>query len=176
MSSTVTQTSPASIAADFKHAMRRLATTVSIITTSDGDCGRGIVATAVVPICAEPPTMMVAINRSASIYATMRDAEHFCINLLAPRHLDLVAVFSGSLKCVDRFAEGHWREGVGGIPVLVDSLAGLLCKRAQTVDVGTHSLFFGEVAEIVNHADIDPLMWMDGGPVAGPTKLSAWLA
>lgn len=159
------------IQSDFKHAMRRLATTVSIITTRDEICNRGMVATAVVPICADPPTMMIAINRSASFHAALESADHFCINLLAARHLDLVAVFSGSARCIDRFAEGEWREGPAGIPILADSLANLVCRRTRTVDEGTHTLFFGEVLDVANHATIDPLLWMDGGPAARPSRL-----
>lgn len=155
------------IAEGFKLAMRRLATTVSIVTTGQSGRWAGMAATAVVPICAEPPTMMVAVNQSASSHTAIREGEYFCINLLATRHRELVSVFGGKVAADLRFAHGQWIEGTGGVPVLADSLASLTCAHSRAVSFGTHTLFFGEVVDIANHADIDPLLWMDGGVATG---------
>lgn len=155
------------IADGFKLAMRRLATTVSIVTTGAPGRWAGMAATAVVPICAEPPTMMVAVNNSASSHAAMQEGGHFCINLLASRHCELVSVFGGKVAGDLRFAHGSWLEGRGGVPVLEDSLASLTCIQSRTVSIGTHTLFFGQVVEVANHATIDPLLWMDGGVATG---------
>jgi len=147
----------------FRHAMRRLATTIAIVTAGEGEGWTGMAATAVMSVCAEPPTLLIAVNRSASIHPVMSADSHFCVNLLAERHKDLVGVFSGQKKGVARFEAGGWTAGEHGVPVLPDALASLLCRTAGRIDVGTHTLFVGEVEHVVNHDEISPLIWVDGG-------------
>lgn len=146
----------------FRHAMRRLATTIALITSGKGETWTGMAATAVMSVCAEPPTLLTAVNRSASIHPVLLANERFCVNLLADRHRDLVGIFSGQKKGRERFEGGGWVEGPDGIPVLDDALASLVCRTTQRIDVGTHTLFIGEVEEVVNHDEISPLVWVDG--------------
>ncbi len=147
----------------FKHAMRRLATTVALITSGQGEGWTGMAATAVVSVCADPPTLLVAVNRTASLYPTLHAEKRFCVNLLSERHRDLVGIFSGVKKGLARFETGEWVAGADGLPVLGDALAVLNCRTVSTVDVGTHTLFIGEVEHVINHDEIDPLVWIDGG-------------
>jgi len=152
----------APISHGFRHAMRRLATTVALVTTGRGESWAGMAATAVSSVCAEPPTLLVAVNRSASIHPLLSSEPLFCVNLLADRHRELVGIFSGAKKGRARFETGGWLEGREGIPVLDDALASLVCRRTQMIHVGTHTLFLGEVEEVVNHDEISPLIWVDG--------------
>jgi len=147
----------------FKHAMRRLATTVALVTSGQGENWAGMAATAVVSVCADPPTLLVAVNRTASIHPTLHAEKRFCVNLLSDRHRDLVGVFSGKKKGLERFETGQWIAGADGLPVLGDALASLSCRTESTLDVGTHTLFIGRVESVVNHDEIDPLVWVDGG-------------
>jgi len=147
----------------FKHAMRRLATTVALVTSGQGENWVGMAATAVVSVCADPPTLLVAVNRTASIHPTLHAEKRFCVNLLSDRHRDLVGVFSGKKKGLERFETGQWIAGADGLPVLGDALASLSCRTESTLDVGTHTLFIGRVESVVNHDEIDPLVWVDGG-------------
>jgi flavin reductase (DIM6/NTAB) family NADH-FMN oxidoreductase RutF len=153
----------------FRQAMRRLATTVALITSGQGDQWTGMAATAVVSICADPPTLMVAVNRTASLHPTLHAEKRFCVNLLSERHRDLVPVFGGRKKGLARFETGNWAAGYDGLPVLTDALASLTCWTETTLDVGTHTLFIGRVEHVANHDNIDPLIWVDGG-FAGATR------
>jgi flavin reductase (DIM6/NTAB) family NADH-FMN oxidoreductase RutF len=146
----------------FRHAMRRLATTIALITSGQGEGWSGMAATAVMSVCAEPPTLLTAINRSASIHPVLMQEEYFCVNLLADRHQELVGVFSGQKKGIARFETGAWVKHESGIPILDDALASLVCRITRRIDVGTHTLFVGEVEHVVNHDEISPLVWVDG--------------
>lgn len=146
----------------YKAAMRRLAATIALITSGTGDDWSGMAATAVVSICADPPTLLVAVNRSASFHATLHAEKRFCVNVLSQRHQDLVAAFSGKKKGLARFDHGGWVAGPHGLPVLPDALSSMACSTKQTLDVGTHTLFIGAVEQVINHETIDPLVWVDG--------------
>ena len=50
----------------FRHAMRRLATTIALVTAGEGEGWTGMAATAVMSVCAEPPTLLVAVNRTGA--------------------------------------------------------------------------------------------------------------
>ena len=120
-------------------------------------------ATAVTSVTSDPPTVLVAVNRSASLSPVLQAEQRFCINLLAERHRDLVGVFSGGKKGIERFSTGGWVASDEGLPVLPDAVASLICTTQMTLGVATHTLFIGQVQRIVNHPSIDPLIWVDGG-------------
>jgi flavin reductase len=150
----------------FKQAMRRLATTVAIVTTGRGDDYAGMAATAVMSVTADPPTLVVAINRAASMSPLLDADGWFCVNLLAERHQPLVAVFGGAAKGRARFETGDWALTGDAPPVLRDAAASLVCRTSGRFEVGTHTLFVGAVDRIVNHPSIDPLIWVDGRAAA----------
>jgi len=147
---------------DFRQAMRRLATTVAIVTTGSGDNYAGMAATAVMSVTADPPTLVVAVNRTASMSPILGEHGWFCVNLLAERHQDLVAVFGGRKSGQARFEDGEWLMSADRPPVLADAAASLVCETSGRFDVGTHTMFTGAVRHIVNHPKIDPLIWVDG--------------
>ena len=147
---------------DFKQAMRRLASTIALVTSGRGDGWTGMAATAVTSVTADPPTILVAVNRNASLSPVLAEHRQFCVNLLAERHRDLVSLFSGPTKGLARFETGGWETSEEGLPVLSDAVASLMCTTSMTLEVATHTLFIGEVTRIVNHPTIDPLIWVDG--------------
>jgi flavin reductase (DIM6/NTAB) family NADH-FMN oxidoreductase RutF len=147
---------------DFRQAMRRLATTVAIVTTGNRDNYAGMAATAVMSVTADPPTLVVAVNRTASMTPILGDHGWFCVNLLAERHQDLVGIFGGKKSGQARFEDGDWAFDATHPPVLTDAAASLVCETSGRFDVGTHTLFVGEVRAIANHPQIDPLIWVDG--------------
>jgi flavin reductase (DIM6/NTAB) family NADH-FMN oxidoreductase RutF len=147
---------------DFRQAMRRLATTVAIVTTGSRDTYAGMAATAVMSVTADPPTLVVAVNRTASMAPLLGEHGWFCVNLLAERHQDLVAIFGGKKSGQARFEDGDWTFSADMPPVLVDAAASLVCETSGRFDVGTHTLVVGEVRVISNHPKIDPLIWVDG--------------
>jgi flavin reductase len=151
------------LADSFRHAMRRLATTIAIVTTGKPDNWLGMAATAVTSVTAEPPTILVAANKSASMIPTLQQEGRFCVNLLSESHCDLVRAFSGALKGSQRFTVGEWQPSDEGLPVLSDAVSSLICDIVSTIDVGTHRLLIGEVRSVINHPQIDPLIWIDSG-------------
>lgn len=154
---------------DFRNAMRRLASGVCLITAGD----RGMAATAVMSLTAEPPTLAIAVNRSASLFQALQAEELFCVNVLAQRHGDLVGRFSGAIPREERFLHGDWTLAAGQPPVLNDALVSLVCRQVQALETSTHVLFVGEVVRTTSHPAVDPLIWLNGacaGAIPLPTE------
>jgi flavin reductase (DIM6/NTAB) family NADH-FMN oxidoreductase RutF len=147
---------------DFKLAMRRLAATVTIISAWQDGRRFGMAATAVNSVTTTPPTLLVCVNRTASIHAPISADGRFCVNLLGAHHDELVPVFSGQASGEDRFAFGDWSQSQADPPYLLDAQASLLCKVVDGLTYGSHSVFIGEVQAIRLSGEPQPLIYHDG--------------
>lgn len=153
----------AQVSADFKRAMRRLASTVTIISTADVNGNRhGMTATAVNSVAMDPPSLLICVNHSASIHAPLIGRQRFCVNVLTTDHEELVAAFSGKLKGDARFEVGEWRNEDSGMPYLQGAQCNLFCDIDTIVPYGSHSIVIGQVSAVRVEEDIRPLIYADG--------------
>ena len=147
----------------FRNAMSTLAAAVNVVTT-DGPGGRaGFTATAVCSVCYEPPTLLVCLNRGASVYDTFSRNDSVCVNTLANHQSDLSNLFGGKTDMNQRFAAADWSKAVSGAPVLDDALVSFDCTVSKRVSVGTHDILFCEVASIRQQDDAGSLVYFDRG-------------
>ncbi|WP_198083463.1 flavin reductase [Variovorax sp. E3] len=151
------------VTAEFKRAMRRLAATVTIISTADVNGNRyGMTATAVNSLSMDPPSLLICVNHSASIHAPLIGRERFCVNVLTTEHEDLVSAFSGKLKGDARFQVGEWRNEDGGMPYLEGAQSNLFCDIVSVLPFGSHSIVIGRVTAVRVEEGIRPLIFTDG--------------
>ncbi|WP_312664818.1 NADH-dependent FMN reductase RutF [Pantoea sp. CTOTU49201] len=147
----------------FRNAMACLGAAVNIITT-DGPAGRaGFTASAVCSVTDTPPTLLVCLNRSASVWPIFRDNGYLCVNTLAAGHEDLSTLFGGKTPMAERFAAADWHTLASGSPLLDGALVSFDCKVAQVVSVGTHDILFCEVQALVRNDETHGLAWFDRG-------------
>lgn len=159
----MTVESPEPIGAMYIDAMRRLAASVTLITAGTGSGWTGMTATAVVSVSAVPPTLLVVVNRSASIHPVIRREGRFRVNILTQAHRDLVGTFSGKAVGMDRFQSGGWECDSHGQPMLVDAAASIGCEVETALGHGTHTAFFGLVTDVRRNDGDEPLVWVNGG-------------
>lgn len=146
----------------FKLGMRRLASTVTILSTASGDEWHGMVATSVCSVCTSPPSLLACINKAASLYEPVSTVRRFCVNLLRTHHKELVGPFSGKLKGRERFTHDGWKIDAQGLPYLEDAQALFFCTVDRTMDYGEHGIFVAKVDEVRVVEEIAPLLYQDG--------------
>src|SRR6476660_10298680 len=95
-------------AGQFKAGMRSLAGAVNIITSRDAGHRYGMTATAVCSASAEPPTVLVCINKLASTHNAVSKSKTFCVNVLRADDWQLSTTFSGGQTGDARFKHGNW--------------------------------------------------------------------
>jgi flavin reductase len=141
---------PATDRTRFREAMARLGAAVNIITTSGPDGDTGITVSAVCSVTDDPATVLVCINRASRQYDIFRNAGIICVNVLAPEHEELSPIFAGKgdLPMPERFALASWSRLATGAPVLNSAATSLDCTVSQSVDIGTHTVFFCAVQAI----------------------------
>ncbi|RMO92671.1 FMN reductase RutF [Pseudomonas syringae pv. philadelphi] len=144
----------------FRDAMSSLAAAVNVITT-DGPGGQaGFTATAVCSVTDQPPTLLVCINRSASVYDTFIGNGTLCVNTLDNSQQALSNLFGGKTAQQERFAAGQWLSGVTGSPILDGAKLALDCQVTRSVSVGTHDILFCEVVDIRHQSETDALVYL----------------
>jgi flavin reductase len=154
-------TMPALTKEAFRDGMSRLGAAVNIITT-DGPAGRaGFTASAVCSVTDTPPTLLVCLNRSSSVYDRFTDNAVLCVNTLKPDHETLSRLFGGKTAMDERFAAASWSTGLSGAPILDDATASFDCRIANRADVGSHTVFFCDVLAIACHPVANGLIYFD---------------
>jgi flavin reductase len=152
----------------FKRAMRRLAATVTIITTASPAGRCGMTATAVTSVSADPPSVLICVTRSASIRPSLNEGGAFCINVLSEHHHDLSLAFGGKVAPEQRFFLGDWNTlKENGIPYLADAQANLFSCVDRQFDYGTHTIIIGKVTFVRIQGDVRPLIFGDGRYISG---------
>lgn len=118
---------------DFVRAMAQHVSSVCIITTQVRGQRFGLTATAVSSVCTTPPRLMVCVNKSGVTHEKIREAGHFCVNVLAEDQDHLAKIFAGmASKTGDRFGVGAWDEQVTGSPCLAGAASTLDCRSPCT--------------------------------------------
>lgn len=145
----------------FRQAMRRVASTVNVITICVGGEPQGITATAMSSLAMDPPSLLVCINRAAALHGSIRDVSHFGVNVLHRDQEHLAQMFADRNKAALRFTEG-WHLDCERPPRLLDAQASILCRRIDHHQFGTHSIFIGVVEDVVVRPEVDPLVYLDG--------------
>ena len=133
---------------EFRQAMSRWSTGVTVITAAANGTRHGMVASSFAAVSAEPPTVLFCAEHRTRTYPLVRDSGAFAVGLLSEEQEDVLRVFAGwqGDHDADRFAGRETAVAVTGAPVLAGCLAWLDCRVVAEYPGGTtHSIFVGEV-------------------------------
>jgi flavin reductase (DIM6/NTAB) family NADH-FMN oxidoreductase RutF len=154
----------AAIGEALRRAMRGVAATVTVVTTEHRDRPYGMTATSFTSLALEPPTVLVAVNRLASLHAPLLARGAFAVNVLRDDAEAVARRFGDpAIDCDARFALCRWHRHAGGLPLLDAAKAWLVCHLLDRLEVGTHTLIVGRVEAVDNDERAAPLLYMDGG-------------
>lgn len=147
----------------YRQGMRQLAAAVSVITASHEGGRNGLTATAVMSVCADPPRLAVAVNRTASALPFLLGSGAFAVNVLRYDQDATAARFSTSnVRGEARFEGDQWGTLTTGSPVIAGAAATFDCRIVSTTEVGTHLLVIGDVEAIQLSPNDRPLLFLDG--------------
>ncbi|HEY9344893.1 MAG TPA: flavin reductase family protein [Inquilinus sp.] len=145
----------------FVEALTRLTATICVVAATEPDGTRhGRTATAVMSLAAEPPTMLVSIDRTSAMAEVIEATEGFSVAMLAEHQDEVADAFAGKLAIPrsERFTRGTWSAWPSGRPKLAGAVAVIDCHLIGLTEVTTHILFVGLVTEVETR-DASPLLW-----------------
>jgi flavin reductase (DIM6/NTAB) family NADH-FMN oxidoreductase RutF len=139
----------------FKLGMSRLAAGVCVIATGSAEAPgdwRGMTATSVCSLCADPPSLVACVDRGTGTYREVLRNGAFSVNVLTSSDVGTARTFAGRRGAfgAERFASGEWSPGELGAPVLLGALVSFECRLSRTVEHATHALLIGGIEAIVH--------------------------
>ncbi len=152
----------------FRNAMRQLAGGVSVITVGRDQDISGMTVTSVTSLSAEPPSLLVCINRSSSSWPLFEKYGAFAVNILHGDQQDIADRFTGrgGATGAARFEGAQWTTLATGVPVLADGLAGVDCKIEEVIHRHSHAIVIGRVAAVRVAGQTAALAYWQGEYVA----------
>ena len=148
-------------AAEFRHAMRRIPTGVTVVTTLKEGEPRGITVNAFASVSLEPPSLLICVNREARSYLFISSSRIFCVNVLAGNQRELAEHFSGKVR-ERQFAGVDYSIDATGAPVLSGAIAHFDCALEVEYHAGSHSILIGRVLSCSGRPG-SPLGYFNGG-------------
>jgi flavin reductase (DIM6/NTAB) family NADH-FMN oxidoreductase RutF len=152
-----------------RHALGRFVTGVTVVTTRHPD-GKleGLTANSFSSVSLDPPLVLWSLRREAPSLASFTAAARFAVNVLGAHQRELCRHFA--TPSADKFATVEHEPGLGGCPLIRDSLAQFECRLEDTVAGGDHVIFIGRV-ERARHRDGEPLIF-SAGQYCTPARLT----
>lgn len=147
---------------DFISAMRRVAASVTVVTT-DGAAGRaGATVSAFSSVSADPPTVLVCLAAHSRIAGVVQGNKRFCVNVLPEGLSEIADRFAGRHDGVvtDRF-DGIELFAPRGAAPMIDGATAFQCEVEQVIRSGSHVIVLGHVQEVLDGA-APPLAYREG--------------
>ena len=145
-------------ARDFRDALGRFATGVTVVTCNTAQGPVGITANSFASVSLDPPLVLWSVARSSSRYGHFAEARHYAIHILADTERDLAARFTRGGAAFDGL---DWAPSPEGIPQIAGTLARFDCVRDAAHDGGDHLIIVGRVLRASLRAG-DPLVFSQG--------------
>jgi len=149
---------------EFRAALGRFASGVTVITVETADGGvHGMTANAFCSVSLQPPLVLVCIDLLAETYLRVRERGEFGVNVLKEEQEALSEFFADPERNPDAaYRLGiRYRKTKSGTPVLDNALANLDCRVVDAHAAGDHTIFVGEVKEIILSEGV-PLLYFRG--------------
>ncbi|WP_020495825.1 flavin reductase family protein [Sciscionella marina] len=140
-----------------RETMRWFATGVTVVATNDERANYAAVVNSFTSVSLEPPLVLVCLHAHSRTCAAIQRRGSFSVCVLAEGHREHSQRLATSQPTLDDEAF----ETVDGLPVIRDSLAGLLCEVESMQVKGDHVIVFGCVVR-THYARRDPLLYYDG--------------
>ena len=129
-------------------ALYKLGYGVYVVTSKKDGRINGQIANTVFQVTSEPPTVAVSINKNNLTHDFIKESRVFAASILCQ---DTPLTFIGrfgfkSGRDSDKFKEVDYKTGETGAPIVLDNAVSYLEARVtKEMDVGTHTIFVGEV-------------------------------
>jgi flavin reductase (DIM6/NTAB) family NADH-FMN oxidoreductase RutF len=160
---------------NFRKAMRRLTSAVSVISTLHDGVRFGITVTSVTSVSMAPPSLLFCVNRSSRLHDPVIRSGRFCVNILHAHQIDIADAFSGRTPGADRFLCGEWASDEEDVPYLIPAQANVFCEADAVSSYGTHSIVIGKVREVAVRGQVAPLLYQDGQYTVGLGEGVDWV-
>ena len=145
---------------EFRNALSRFASGVTVVTTKDSN-GRlhGITVSSFCSVSLNPPMVLICIEKTTGSHYAFGESGAFVVNILGEEQSSISERFASTID--EKFDHIEHTLNEDGVPVITGSIATLRCKLKHSLDGGDHSIFVGEVEDVIVD-EHSPLIYFRG--------------
>ena len=143
---------------EFRDALGRFATGVTVVTCQCDLGPMGITANSFSSLSLDPPLVLWSPARASRRFSAYEAADRFAIHVLADDQAEVCRAFA---RDGTNFEGLNWAEGDEGVPLIAGALARFECARHAIHDGGDHAIIVGRVLR-VSVSDGAPLVFAKG--------------
>ncbi len=149
----------------FWRALGSRATGSTVVTARSDEGPAGFLGLSATHLCADPPLVLVSIDKRTSALQTILAARHFALNFLPHDAAELAEMFGGKgeQRGAERFAAGKWGTLNTGAPILLDAVGAIDCRLVETIERHGVVIAIGRVVGTRDGAGAAPLIHFRGG-------------
>jgi flavin reductase (DIM6/NTAB) family NADH-FMN oxidoreductase RutF len=136
---------------------------LALVGSRAGDEWNGMTASWISQLSMEPVLIGVGVDNKAVTHRLITEGGSFSVNLWSSEDTRPFVKFSKpASKDGMTLNDRPIREGVTGAPIFEEAIAWMDCAVRQAIDLGTHTLFIGEIISAgVNDDDARPASMSD---------------
>jgi len=119
---------------------------LALVGSRSGDTWNGMTTSWITQLSMEPVLVGIGVDNKAVTHRLISESGAFSVNLWSSEDTRVFVKFSKpaekeGMSLNDRPV----REGTTGVPVFEEAIAWFECEVRQSLDLGTHTLFIGEI-------------------------------
>lgn len=146
-------------ARQYRTALGRYATGVTIVTTTSDWGPVGITANSFASVSLDPPLVLWSPARASQRFGAFEQAARFAIHVLSSDQADVCSAFARNGAAFDAC---DWGFDADGLPDIRGCLMRLKCDTHAIHEGGDHAIIVGRVTQAATRPDGDPLLFHDG--------------
>ena len=121
---------------------------LALIGSRSGDERNGMTASWITQLSMEPVLIGVGVDNTAVTHRLISEGGSFTVNLWNSDDTRVFVKFSKPATYADGTLNGRpVREATTGAPVFTEAIAWMDCEVRHAIDLGTHTLFVGELVD-----------------------------
>ena len=127
-----------------------------IVSSGNKNKGNGFISNTFFQVTSSPPRFASCCNKDNYTASLIQDTGAFSVSVIhQDTDPDIISRFGyKSGKDVDKMAGINLKYGQTGVPIVLnDCIAFMECKVVQTIDMGTHYMFIGELLQAETTGD-----------------------
>ncbi|GAA1611230.1 flavin reductase family protein [Kribbella sancticallisti] len=143
---------------DFRTAMSRFASGITIMSTLQDGVAHAMTANAFTSVSLDPPLVLVCVDKGVRMHDAVLDCGYWAVSVLADGHREIAERFAKSGRDLYSQFDGiDTQPGPKtGCPLIEGALSWLECRTWATYDGGDHTIVVGEVLSLGAGEPTDP--------------------
>lgn len=121
---------------------------LALVGSASGETWNGMTTSWITQLSMEPVLIGIGVDNSAVTHRLITEGGSFTVNLWDPADKRVFVKFSKpAMRKGMTLNDRAVRLGRTGAPIFEDAIAFMDCEVVHTIDMGTHTLFVGEVVD-----------------------------